>query len=186
MRLHALPSLLIGLMLLGGCANDPYVTDAVHSQLVAPYRLDAGDQLRIVVFGQADLSNTYLVDQAGMISMPLIGTVEARGHTTSDMEAAVAARLKNGYLRNPDVSVEVDRYRPFFVMGEVGIAGQYAFVPGMTVQQAIAVAGGFSVRADKFTVQVTRSYGGRVETARLNLTDPVMAGDTLYVRERLL
>src|SRR5690606_26562660 len=97
------------------------------------------------------LTNSYVVDQSGVISMPLIGTVPARGRTTAEVEAAVAAKLRNGYLRSPDVSVEVDRYRPFFAMGEVGAAGQYAYVPGMTVQQAIAVAGGFTPRADKYT-----------------------------------
>jgi len=92
----------------------------------------------------------------------------------------------NGFVRNPDVSVEVDRYRPFFAMGEVSASGQYDFVPGMTVQQAVAVAGGFTARADKHTVQVTRSMNGQVETARLKLTDPIRPGDTLYVRERHL
>jgi len=186
MRSHGLLPSLIGLMLISGCATDPQVTDAVHTELISPYRLDSGDRLRVIVFGQTDLSNSYVVDQAGMISMPLIGTVPARGRTTSDIEADVAARLRNGYLRNPDVSVEVDRYRPFFVMGEVGAAGQYPYVPGMTVQQAIAVAGGFAARADKYSVQVTRSIGGAVGAGRLQLSDPVAPGDTLYVRERLL
>ncbi|HVZ14558.1 MAG TPA: polysaccharide biosynthesis/export family protein [Bauldia sp.] len=186
MRLASLFPVLLGLAALAGCADAPSVPDAVHTQLVAPYQLDSGDQLRIIVFGQDDLSNTYEVDQAGRITMPLIGAVEARGHTTTDIAAAVATRLRNGYLRSPDVTVEVDKYRPFFAMGEVGAAGQYAFVPGMTVQQAIAVAGGFTPRADEYSVQVTRSYNGQVQTAWLRLTDPVMPGDTLYVRQRLI
>ncbi len=149
MRLHGLLFAAIGLMLLTGCATDPQVTNAVHSELVSPYRLDSGDRLRVIVFGQNELTNSYVVDQAGMISIPLIGTLTARGRTTKEIQADIAGHLRNGYLRNPDVSVEVDRYRPFFVMGEVGVAGQYPFVPGMTVQQAIAVAGGFTARADK-------------------------------------
>lgn len=185
MRLLALSTMLIAATL-GGCATDPVVTNTIQPQLVAPYQLDSGDQLRVIVFGQPDLSNSYLVDQAGNFSMPLIGAVPVRGQTTAEIEVAVAARLRNGFLRNPDVSVEVDRYRPFFAMGEVGTAGQYDYVPGLTVQQAIAIAGGFTARADKFTVQVTRSYGGAVETARLKLTDPLMPGDTIYVRERIL
>jgi polysaccharide export outer membrane protein len=184
MRLHGLSIFLIGLMLLAGCAKDPYVTDAVHTELVAPYRLDSGDQLRIIVFGQDDLSNSYLVDQAGIVAMPLIGAVPARGRTTAEVEASIAAGLRNGYLRSPDVSVEVERYRPFYALGEVGAAGQYSYVPGMTVQQAIATAGGFTPRADKTSFQVTRSYGGQVETARLTLSDPIWPGDTIYVRER--
>lgn len=185
MRLHALSLLLCGLML-SACASDPIVTDTVQPQLVAPYQLDSSDQLRVIVFGQPDLSNTYLVDQAGMISMPLIGAVPARGRTTAEIEAVVAERLRNGYLRSPDVSVEIDRYRPFFAMGEVGAAGQYDYVAGLTVQQAIAIAGGFTSRADKAGIQVTRSYGGQIETAFLRLTDPLMPGDTIYIRERLL
>lgn len=183
MRLHALPLLLIGLTP-SACATDPAITNTVQPQLVAPYQLDSGDQLRVIVFGQPDLTNSYVVDQAGMISMPLIGAVPARGRTTAEIETAVAERLRSGYLRHPDVSAEVDRYRPFFAMGEVGAAGQYDYVPGITVQQAIAIAGGFTRRADKVAVQVTRSYGGRVETAYLGLTDPLMPGDTIYVRER--
>jgi polysaccharide biosynthesis/export protein len=186
MRLHFLLPLTAGLMLLNGCANDPFVANAVHSELVSPYQLDSGDQLRVIVFGQDDLSNTYVVDQAGTISMPLIGAVPARGHTTAQIEAAVGQRLRNGYLRNPDVSVEVDRYRPFFAMGEVGTPGQYAFVPGMTIQQAIAIAGGFTARASKYSVEVTRSYGGQVESASLGLSDPLLPGDTIYVRERAI
>jgi polysaccharide export outer membrane protein len=174
------------LALLAGCANTPKVQDGYHPELVSPYRLDAGDRIRVIVFGQTDLSNTYVVDQAGNIAMPLIGTVNARGRSTAQIEADVSARLKKGYLRNPDVSVEIDRYRPFFAMGEVGVAGQYPYVPGMTVQQAIAVAGGFTPRADTYAVQVTRSVNGELGTALLRMSDAVLPGDTIFVRERHL
>jgi polysaccharide export outer membrane protein len=186
MRLRSLLSLLLAILVLAlaACANGPDVGPAIHAELVSPYRLDSGDQLRIIVYGQADLTNSYVVDQAGTITVPLIGSLEARGQTTADMQAAIAARLRQGFVRDPNVSVEVDHYRPFFAMGEVATAGQYSYVPGMTVQQAIAVAGGFSPRADKSSVQVTRSIDGRVETATLGLSDPVAPGDTLYVRER--
>jgi polysaccharide export outer membrane protein len=116
--------------------------------------------------------------------MPLIGFVPARGHTTSEVEQAIAAKLRGGFVRNPDVSVEVDHYRPFFAMGEVNAGGQYDYVAGMTVQAAIAIAGGFTPRADKVLVTVTRSYNGRIATEQLRMTDPVMPGDTIYVRER--
>jgi polysaccharide export outer membrane protein len=172
--------------MLASCATAPHVQNALHNELVEPYQLDAGDQVRVIVFGQDDLSNTYVVDQAGNIAMPLIGNVPARGHTTDAIEQTIAARLRAGYLRHPDVTVEVAKYRPFFVLGEVGTAGQFPFVPGMTVQQAVAIAGGFSARADMTSVQVTRSYGGHVGTDKLKLSDPVMPGDTIYVRERIL
>ena len=185
MRITKWINVLAGLLLLSGCAGYAPPPEAVHTELVAPYLLDSDDQVRVIVFGQPDLSNTYAVDKGGMISMPLIGYVPARGRTTAEIETAVATKLRAGYVRNPDVSVEVDRYRPFFAMGEVNAAGQYAYVAGMTVQAAIAAAGGFTPRADKTVVSVTRSYNGVVQTARLHMTDPVMPGDTIYVRERL-
>jgi polysaccharide export outer membrane protein len=171
--------------LLSACASYQSAGNAVHHELVAPYRLDSGDRLRVIVYGQSDLSNTFTIDQAGRIAVPLIGTVAARGRTTAEIGDDIAAKLRAGFVRRPDVSVEVDRYRPFFATGEVTAAGQYPYVAGLTVQSAIAVAGGFTPRADQYTVDVTRSYNGRIETARLTLTDPIMPGDTITVRERL-
>ena len=89
----------------------------------------------------------------------------------------IAAKLRNGYLRDPDVSVEIDRYRPIFVMGEVGAAGQYSYVPGMTVQKAIAVAGGFTPRASQGNVDITRSINGKVMTGRVVTSDPTTSAD---------
>lgn len=150
-----------------------------------PYLLDSGDRLRVTVFDQEGLTNVYSVDQAGYISFPLVGAVPARGHTTGQLEAMIAQQLRAGYLRDPDVSVEVDRYRPIFVMGEVGSAGQYAYVPSMTVQKAIAAAGGFSPRAQQANVDITRVVNGKVLTGRVLTSDPLLPGDTIYVRERL-
>lgn len=185
MRILKLISAIAGLLALTACNNYMPAKHAFHSSLVAPYRLDTGDELRVIVFGQADLTNTYTVDKGGTISMPLIGFVRARGRTTAEVESDVAARLRNGYLRKPDVSAEVARYRPIFVMGEVNAAGQYSYVAGSTIQTAIATAGGFSPRADQYAVKVTRTYNGEVETAKLRMTDPVMPGDTIYVTERI-
>lgn len=150
-----------------------------------PYLLDSGDSLRVTVFEQEGLTNVYSVDQAGYISFPLVGAVPARGHTTGQLEGAIAERLRAGYLRDPDVSVEVERYRPIFIMGEVGSAGQYTYVPGMTVHKAIASAGGFSPRAQQADVDVTRVINGKVMTGRVLTSDPLLPGDTIYVRERL-
>ena len=128
-----------------------------------PYRLGAGDRVRVTVFEQESLTNTYTVDQSGYIAFPLIGSVPARGsHRAAARRRRSPAKLRNGYLRDPDVSVEIDRYRPIFVMGEVGAAGQYSYVPGMTVQKAIAIAGGFSPRANQGNVDITRDINGKV------------------------
>jgi polysaccharide export outer membrane protein len=186
MRFVFLLGMFVSALLLGSCASPyPPPDPATYKSLVAPYRLDSGDRLRVVVFGQADLTNSFMIDQGGNISMPLIGTVPARGRTTQEIEGAIAAKLRNGFVRNPDVSVEVDRYRPFFIMGEVTSAGQYPYVTGMTVQTAVAIAGGFTPRAQKSDVDVTRQVNGKVLTVRLLPTQPVFPGDTINIRERL-
>jgi polysaccharide biosynthesis/export protein len=170
---------------LAACSGYHPAPEAFHSAISKPYVLDAGDRVRITVFEQASLTNTYAVDQAGYISFPLVGAVAARGQTPSEIEVKLAAKLKNGYVRDPDVSVEVDTYRPIFVMGEVGAAGQYSYVPGLTVQKAVAVAGGFSARANQGSVDITRDINGKVITGRVRTSDPLLPGDTIYVRERL-
>jgi polysaccharide export outer membrane protein len=170
---------------LSGCASYRPAPDAFHKAIERPYVLDAGDKVRVTVFDQQGLTNTYGVDQSGYISMPLIGAVAARGKTLQQLESAIAAKLRNGFLRNPDVSVEVAQYRPVFIMGEVGAAGQYSYVPGMTVQKAIAAAGGFSARANQDNVDITRQINGKIMTGRVPISDPILPGDTIYVRERL-
>ena len=166
------------------CSGYKRPPTAFHETLTQPYRLDSSDRLRIIVFGQDDLSNTYTIDQAGYISFPLIGNVPARGKTQQELAITIAKSLRKGYLRDPDVSVEVDTYRPVFVMGEVQNAGQYTYVAGMTVQNAIATAGGFSARAQQQNVDITRQVNGEILNGRVPISDPIRPGDTLYVRER--
>ena len=168
-----------------GCSSYQPAPKAFHEATIQPYRVDSGDRLRISVFEQAGLTGTYTVDQAGYVAFPLIGAVPSRGHTLPEMESMIAGKLREGYLRDPDVTIEVDRYRSVFIMGEVGQPGQYAYVPGMTVQNAIAVAGGFTSRANQSMVDVTRKINGQVLTGRVNISGPIIAGDTIYVRERL-
>src|ERR1700733_4720568 len=115
----------------------------------AAYRLDAGDRLRIVVYGQEGLTNTYAIDAGGSITMPLIGAVRARGLTPAGLASAITARLRGGYIRDPSVAVEIEAYRPFFILGEVAAPGQYPYVPNMSVESAVAIAGVFSPRAKR-------------------------------------
>ncbi|MEM0899123.1 MAG: polysaccharide biosynthesis/export family protein [Pseudomonadota bacterium] len=166
------------------CSSYAPAPQAFHEVIQQPYILDAGDVIRVTVFDQGDLTNTYAVDKSGYISFPLVGSVAARGKTSPQMEAALAQRLREGFLRDPDVSVEVATYRPVFIMGEVGASGQYTYVPGMTVQNAIAAGGGFTPRAFQRNVDVTRQINGNVLTGRVLLSDPLFPGDTIYVRER--
>jgi polysaccharide export outer membrane protein len=181
---RGLATALVLLLAVGGCVASRPTPPAFHQVLVEAYRFDSGDRLRITVFEQPTLSNTYLVDQAGTVAFPLIGTMPARGKSADQLRADIATKLRAGFLRNPDVSVEIDQYRPFFIMGEVRGAGQYPYVAGMTAQNAIAIAGGFTPRARKDRVDITRQIDGEVQTARVPITDPIRPGDTIAVTER--
>ena len=150
----------------------------------APYHLDAGDKLRVVVYGQEGLTNTYAIDAGGAITMPLIGAVAARGKTPAGLAADISARLRNGYIREPSVAVEVETYRPFFILGEVAAPGQYPYVPNMSVESAVAIAGGFSPRAKRDAVTLTHTDQAGVRRGVVPLGTPIGPGDTILVGER--
>jgi polysaccharide export outer membrane protein len=164
-----------------GAVAAPVYVEAGFEQ---PYLLDAGDRLRITVFGQDGLTNSYAVDAAGNITMPLVGTIPARGLTTAQLSRVLSERLKQGYIREPKVAIEVAAYRPFFIHGEVATPGQYAYVANMTVENAIAIAGGFGPRADRSKVTVSRTIGGQTTRANVPLSYPLRPGDTLRIGER--
>jgi polysaccharide biosynthesis/export protein len=151
---------------------------------VAPYTLDSGDKLRVVVFGQEGLTNTYSVDPGGAITMPLIGRVPARGLSTTSLAQSIAGRLRQGYIREPHVAVEIETYRPFFILGEVLNPGQYSYVANMTVETAVAIAGGFSPRAYKHKAKLTRVIEGVQVRGQVPLAYPVRPGDTISIPER--
>ena len=150
----------------------------------AAYHLDAGDRLRVVVYGQEGLTNTYAVGAGGSITMPLIGAVPARGRTTAGLAAEIAAKLRNGFIRDPSVAVEIEAYRPFFILGEVAAPGQYPYVPNMTVESAVAIAGGFSPRARRDSVTVTHTDAQGTARFIVPPGSPISPGDTVLVSER--
>jgi polysaccharide biosynthesis/export protein len=154
------------------------------AEAASVYLLDSGDRLRIVVFGQDGLSNSYIVDAAGNITMPLIGAVPARGTSTSELARAVGTRLRNGFIREPHVAIEIESYRPFFILGEVTYPGQYPYVPNMTVETAVAIAGGFTPRAYRWDVRVARNQGGQAYRMSVPLTYALRPGDTITIDER--
>ncbi len=171
---------------LSSCAAPgSYRAELLAATADAPYTLAAGDRLRVIVFGQDSLSNSYSVDGAGRIAMPLIGSVPVQGRTVPDVEREIAGRLRNGFIREPRVSVEVEAFRPFFVLGEVTTAGQYPFLEGMTARTAVAIAGGFSPRGYQGGVDITRMIDGYFVTGRVPLDTPVRPGDTVTVKERI-
>lgn len=164
----------------------PATAQVVETSSLGPYLLDTGDKLRVFVYGQPNLSRAYTVDHDGMISVTLIGEVSVRGQTTRDVEAAIRGLLSRDFVRDPQVTVDVLQNRPFFVLGEVKQAGQFPFVSGMTVETAVAIAGGFSDRAATSTFRITRRSNGVIEELEVPRDYPLMPGDTVFVAERFL
>jgi polysaccharide export outer membrane protein len=162
----------------------PVPVAMVTGDIEEPYGVDTGDKLRIVVFGQDGLTNSYTVDAAGNVTMPLIGSVAARSLTTQQLARAIAERLRGGFIREPHVAIEVETYRPFFILGEVTTPGQYAYVPKMTAETAVAIAGGYTPRAYRGQVKLTRSVGGQIVRSTVPLLTRLRPGDTIMISER--
>lgn len=148
------------------------------------YVLGTGDRVRLTVFGEADLSGEYEVGSTGFISLPLIGDVKAAGQPLREFEQAVRQKLSEGYLRDPRVSAQVVNYRPFFILGEVAKPGSYPYVNGMTILNAVALAGGYTYRADKSGVTLTRGSDPEKKAVEVPEESTVMPGDIIRVPER--
>lgn len=169
-------SLVMGAALGGAHAED--------KAAAGDYRLGTGDQLRVIVFGEADLSGQFAVDDTGHIRLPLIGQVEAAGRTLRQFEGDVAASLAQGYLKDPRVSIEIVNYRPFSIIGEVNKPGEYPFAVGMNVLNAVAVAGGFTYRAREGEVYIRHGGSTEEEEVDVGAAAKVQPGDIIRVRER--
>jgi polysaccharide export outer membrane protein len=161
-----------------------YAAAPMPAAFDAAYRLDAGDKLRVVVYGQEGLTNTYAIDAGGSITMPLIGSVPARGRTPAGLASEITAKLRHGYIREPSVAVEIEAYRPFFILGEVAAPGQYPYVPNMSVESAVAIAGGFSPRARRDRVTLTHTDNSGSMRVVVPLGTALSPGDTVLVGER--
>jgi polysaccharide export outer membrane protein len=149
------------------------------------YKLGSGDKLRVTVYGEEDLSGEFLVDGSGQVQMPLIGQVKAAGLTIHDFVGEVTKALENGYLKDPKISVEVENYRPFYIMGEVNKPGEYPYENGLTVQGAVALAGGYTYRADDNDVYIRHVGTTREVTLPADSTTRIAPGDIVRVAERL-
>lgn len=169
---------------LGGCAMNRVATYPVG--MPTSYTLDTGDVVRVTVYGDTTLTNTYTVTDKGTISVPLIGQVAARGETLAVVEKSITARLADGYMVSPKVSVEVSAYRPFFIDGAVEKGGQYPYVWGMTARAAVATAEGFKDFAERTHVTIYRRAGKAMARFSAPLDAPIWPGDTVVVGERWL
>ncbi len=180
------------LLLLGACGGPSYSTgtlpeigspEAAVQLPETPYRLGPGDRIRVVVFRHDDLSGEFQLDGTGSFSMPLINSVNANGLTAAELETEIETRLGDGYLVNPEVSVEILTYRPFYILGEVNKPGQYEYESGMTVLNAVALAGGFTYRANVDEILLQRG-GSNAEPVVVPGNTRVQPGDIITVQER--
>ena len=169
---------------IGAAAPGVTATENGGAASVAGYQLGPGDQVRVTVFRHEDLSGEFEVDGEGFFALPLVGEIMTAGLTARQLENEIEVRLQSGgYLVDPQVSIEVLNYRPFYIIGEVNNPGSYQYVNGMTVINAVALAGGFSYRADQDDIMISRggSTGPQIEA----LPDTaVLPGDIIEVPER--
>lgn len=172
----------VGALVLGGCQTVPSTPDEVARHV--EYRLGPGDQLRITVFNEAELTGQFVVGSQGTISYPLVGDVRAAGLTIPEFSESLSQALRE-YIRQPNVSVEVANYRPFFILGEVQRPGTYPYSANLTVLNAVATAGGFTYRANRGRVFIRHASEQEERSFPLTIATPVLPGDTVRIGERL-
>lgn len=157
---------------------------AAAKALDSSYTLGSGDKLRVIVFGEDDLGGEYVVDDSGFVRLPLIGQITAGGRTVRQLEEDVAAKLGAKYLKDPRVSIEVVSHRPFYIIGEVNKPGEYPFVTGMSVLNAVAMAGGYTYRANESSVYIRRKGSKEEEKYPADDSTKLWPGDIVNVVER--
>jgi len=155
------------------------------SQPQTEYVLGPGDKLKVTVFGSDDLSGETEIDPSGQITLPLIQQVPASGKTVPQLEDEIRHKLSPDFVKNPRLTIEVLNYRPFYIIGEVKNPGSYPFVAGMTIVNAIALAGGYTYRANKDEFSIVRAADSTQKPKPAQRNDIVMPGDVVEVKERL-
>lgn len=148
------------------------------------YQLGSADRVRVIVFNEPSLSGEFVVNANGALSMPLIGDVMARGRTTGQVAGAIADLLRGGYVLEPRVSIDVLTFRPFYILGEVNKAGEYPYSSGLTVDAAVALAGGFTYRASRKKVTIRHMADEKAQKVDLTPDLKVLPGDTIRIGER--
>ncbi|MGE5146037.1 MAG: polysaccharide biosynthesis/export family protein [Candidatus Eiseniibacteriota bacterium] len=181
--------LVVGVVLYAGTAFAQAASEATQPPASQPlaageYTLGPGDKLRITVHESPDLTGEFLVSGSGFVSMPLIGEVQAGGLTVRQLADAIANKLTPDYLKNPRVSIEVLNFRPFDIIGEVNKPGSYPYRPGMTILNAVAMAGGFTYRANKDDLYIKRAKDPDGREVEATQETAVLPGDIIRVKER--
>lgn len=175
------------LLSLAGCSTVPSAPPpaAADAEASVEYKFGTGDRLRLTVFNEPTLSGEFEVNSAGIISIPLIGNIKAQGETAHGLESVITQKLSSGYMRDPRVNIEVLQYRPFYIIGEVSKPGEYPYRNGMNIMSAVAVAGGFTYRANDSTVNIRRAGQTQEYSYPVTTTTMVLPGDIVRVGERL-
>jgi len=151
---------------------------------IAAYKLGSGDKLRLTVYNESNLSGEYNLNDQGAVTLPLVGAVALLGKTISESEALITERYAKDYLVNPRVNVEVLNYRPFFILGEVRSPGSYSYINGMTIVNAIALAGGYTPRSNRDRIVVKRASDPATGEQGVQEDSVVLPGDVIRVPER--
>jgi protein involved in polysaccharide export with SLBB domain len=148
------------------------------------YKLGSGDKIRLIIFGEPDLSGEFTISGDGVVSLPLIRDVHAAGLTATELQVKIETAFKEGYLKDPRVSIEVMTFRPFYILGEVNKPGEYPYSNGITVVNAVALAQGFTYRANQKKVFLRHSGATEEDQVPLTSTTMVAPGDTIRIAER--
>ena len=199
LRLALLLTFAGSLLAICGCSHDGTSAAISYSQegesaraelpprrLPGPYALRTNDQLHVQVYNEPTITGDYVVDSTGYLSIPIAGRVKAAGLTVEQLEHRVTAKLNGGILKDARVNIQVTSYAPFYILGEVKKPGEFPYKPGLTVGDAVALAGGYTYRADESRAYV-RPSGDVTETVRsLDADPPVSPGDNIRIPERFL
>jgi polysaccharide export outer membrane protein len=179
----ALSAIVLGL---SGCGNAAPVASASDLTRDEQYLLAPGDKLHVIVFGEETLTGDYVLTSAGNLSFPLVGNIRATDRTVEQLQADLARALGDGYINDPRVSIQVVSFRPFYILGEVSRPGEYPVSTGLTIQQAVASAGGYTYRANTKRIFLKRAgeTQERIVDLRRQPNLIVRAGDTIRISER--
>ena len=174
----------LGIFAVMVCALVGGFSASVHAQAAPVYTLGPGDKVRLMIYGEDEISGEYELDGTGALTLPLVGEVLAGGLSVREAEQKINDAYKGDYLINPRVNVEVMNYRPIFILGEVKTPGNYAYINGMTALQAVTVAGGYTYRARKNKISLRRAVDGEEKEMYINEKARVFPGDIINVEER--
>jgi polysaccharide biosynthesis/export protein len=172
----------------GGAGNLGPVSEseqkAIADAATASPRLQAGEKIRITVYGETSLSGDYQIDPSGFVSLPLAGTVHAAGLTQAELEQALAKKFKTEYLKNPKVTVTISEFKPFYILGEIEKPGAYPYTSGLNVLSAIAIAGGTTYRASKSTILIQHPGESGLREYPVTASIPILPGDIIRIPQR--